>query len=161
MMKAVPATVPVAEPMAYRVILSAGLLCGVLDLTAAFVNSGLRGASPMRVLQFIASGWLGPASSNGGLASAGPGLLSHFLVAGSASAVFFAASPKLNFLVEHAVISGILYGIAVYWFMNRIVVPLSAAPKLKFSVVSMVTGLAIHMICVGLPISLTIRWYSK
>ena len=161
MMKAVPAAVPVAEPMAYRVILSAGLLCGVLDLTAAFVNSGLRGASPIRVLQFIGSGWLGSVSFNSGLASASLGLISHFLVAFSASAVFYAASRKLDFLTEQAVISGILYGIAVYWFMNLIVVPLSAAPKLKFSVVSMVTGLAIHMVCVGLPIALTIRWYSK
>ena len=161
MMKAVPAQVPVTEPMAYRVILSAGLLCGVLDITAAFISSGLRGASPTRVLQFIGAGWLGPDSFNGGLTSASLGLISHFLIALSASAVFYAASRKLNFLIEQAVISGILYGIAVYWFMNRIVVPLSAAPKLKFSVSSMVTGLIIHMICVGLPISLTIRWYSK
>ena len=161
MIRAVSTAVPTAKPLAYHVILSAGLLCGVLDLTAAFVSSGLRGASPMRVLQFIGAGILGTASFDGGLASASLGLLSHFTIACSASAVFYTASRKLGFLTEQAVISGMVYGVLIYFFMNLAVVPLSAAPKLRFSTVSLITGLGIHMICVGLPISLTIRWYSK
>jgi hypothetical protein len=161
MMKAVPAAVPVAEPIAYRVILAAGLICGVLDITAAFINSGLRGTGPVRVLQFVASGWLGTDSFNSGLASASLGLATHFLIATSASAVFYAVSRKLNFLTEHAVVSGIAYGVVVYLFMSRIVVPLSAAPKIRVSVVSVLTGVAIHMTCVGLAISLTVHRYSK
>jgi len=161
MVKAVAATMPVPQVMAYRVILSAGLLCGVMDLTAAFVNSGLRGTGPVRVLQYIAAGWLGPASFNGGFASAALGFISHFLVAFSAATVFYGASRKLDFLTEHAVISGIVYGVVVYFLMSRIVVPLSGAPRLRFSVVSLITGLGIHMVCVGMPISLTTRWYSR
>jgi hypothetical protein len=160
-MKAAPGAVPASEPVAYQAVLSAGVLCGVLDLAAAFVSSGLRGASPIRVLQFIGSGILGRPSFDGGVASASLGLLSHFLIAFSASAAFYAASRKLDFLTQRAVISGIVYGVLVYFFMNRIVVPLSAAPRLEFSVVSLFTGLGIHMVCVGLPISLIVRKYSK
>jgi hypothetical protein len=132
-----------------------------MDLTAAFVNSGLRGVSPMRVLRYIASGLLGAASRDGGPASAALGLICHFTIALSASAVFYLMSRKLSFLIEQPVISGILYGIAVYFFMARIVVPLSAAARLQMSVASVLIGLGIHIVCVGLPIALTIRWYSK
>jgi hypothetical protein len=147
--------------MSYRPILAAGLLSGAMDITAACINSGIHGVSPMRVLRYVAAGLLGAASRNGGLASASLGLICHFTIAMSASAVFYFASRKISFLTEQAVISGILYGVAVYFFMSKVVVPLSAAPPLQPSVASVLTGIGIHMICVGLPIALTIRWYSR
>jgi hypothetical protein len=58
------------------------------------------------------------------------------------------------------VISGIFYGIAVYFFMNRIVVPLSAARHHPFSLKMMLIGVVIHIFCVGLPISLLVRRFS-
>ena len=161
MTSAVPAALPATRAMSYRPILAAGLLCGAMDITAAFINSGLRGVSPLRVLRYIAAGLLGAAARNGGLASASLGLICHFTIALSASAVFYLASRRIGFLTEQAVISGILYGVAVYFFMAQVVVPLSAAPPLQPSVASMLTGIGIHMICVGLPIALTIRWYSR
>ena len=39
---------------AVRAIVCAGLLAGVLDITAAFAYSALRGVGPVRVLRFIA-----------------------------------------------------------------------------------------------------------
>jgi len=57
---------------------------------------------------------------------------------------------------------GLLYGFAVYLFMNSIVLPLSAFPHKiwpRFDVV--LIGLVVHMLCVGLPIALTVRRYSK
>jgi hypothetical protein len=64
------------------------------------------------------------------------------------------------FLVRYAVPCGALYGIGVYFFMNRIVVPLSAAAKFPFSVKMMVIGVVIHIFCVGLPIALATRRFS-
>ena len=58
-----------------------GVTTGVLDISAAFVDSGLNGRSPMFVLQSIASGLLGPESYKGGLKSAALGLALHFLIA--------------------------------------------------------------------------------
>src|SRR5712691_11670716 len=87
-------------------------------------------------------------------------LFCHFVIAFGAATVYFAMSRGVRFLVDHAVLSGVLYGVAVYFFMNRIVVPLSAARKYPFSFKMMVIGVIIHMFCVGLPISLSVRRYS-
>jgi uncharacterized membrane protein YagU involved in acid resistance len=141
-------------------ILWAGLVCGILDITAAFVVYGFFGAKPIPLLQGIASGVLGPRSFQGGLATAFLGLLCHFVIAFSAAAVYYATSRGLSFLREHAVTSGVLYGIAVYFFMNRVVVPLSAARHYPFSFKMMVIGVVIHIFCVGLPIAIAVRRYS-
>ncbi|PYV53538.1 MAG: hypothetical protein DMG98_20795 [Acidobacteria bacterium] len=142
-------------------ILWAGLIAGGLDITAAFAVYGFFGLKPMRLLQGIAGGLLGPRTFEGGLATAFLGLLCQFLIAFSVAAVYFAMSRGLPFLVEHAVISGFVYGAAVYFFMNRIVVPLSAATKYPFSFKMMFIGVVIHMFCVGLPISLMVRRFSR
>jgi hypothetical protein len=142
-------------------VLWAGFACGVLDITAALAVYGFFGAKPMRLLQGIASGLLGPRAFDGGLATALLGLVCHFVIAFGAAAVFFFASRSIGFLIEHAVVSGALYGVAVYFFMNLVVVPLSAAAKRPFSLRMMIIGVIIHIFCVGLPISLTVRRFSR
>jgi hypothetical protein len=142
-------------------VLSAGLACGVLDITAAFIVYGFFGAKPVPLLQGIASGLIGPKALQGGLAAALLGLLCHFVIAFGAATVYFMASRGIPFLVQNAVVSGVLYGVAVYFFMNRIVVPLSAAAKRPFSLKLMIVGIVIHIFCVGLPISLSVRRFSK
>jgi hypothetical protein len=154
------ATIPCPKLGARRAIVWAGLTCGIMDITAAAVVNGLLGVSPIRMLQGIASGLLGPRSFAGGLATAFLGLLCHFAIAFSAAGVFFAVSRRMRFLVQHAVLSGALYGVVVYFFMNRIVVPLSGARRHPFSFRLMVIGLVVHILCVGLPISLMVRRYS-
>lgn len=149
------------ESKAYRAILIGGLSAGVLDLTAAFVSSALRGVTPVRVLQFIASGLLGPDSFRGGAGIAALGVALHFVIAFVAAVVYYAASRKLRFLVEHAIIAGLLYGVAVYLFMNFIVLPLSSVNKQPFSFSSLAIGMSIIILFVGLPISLAVRRYGK
>ena len=145
---------------AFRAILTAGLVVGVLDISSAFVIWWQRGVGARRGLQGIAAGLLGPRSFQGGLATAALGLLCHFVSAFGAATVYFAMSRGMRFLVDHAVLSGVLYGVAVYFFMSRIVVPLSAARKYPFSFKMMVIGVVIHIFCVGLPIALSVRRYS-
>jgi len=149
------------NPNAVLAVLWASLTCGVLDITAAFIVYGFFGAKPVPLLQGIASGLLGPKAFQGGLATALLGLLCHFVIAYGAATVFFAASRAIPFFIQNAVISGALYGVAVYFFMNRIVVPLSAAAKRPFSLKLMIIGVIIHIFCVGLPISLSVRRFSR
>jgi len=149
------------NPNALRAVVWAGFACGVLDITAALVVYGFFGAKPVPLLQGIASGLLGPKAFQGGFATALLGLLCHFLIAFGAATVYFVASRAVPILIEHAVVFGVLYGVAVYFFMNRIVLPLSAAAKRPFSMKFMIIGVVIHIFCVGLPISLSVRRFSR
>lgn len=148
---------------AYQVILLGGLIAGTLDITAACVVAWLRAAvSPIRVFQSVASGLLGAASSAGGAKSAVLGLALHFLIATVATAVFYFASRKLRFMVARPITVGLLYGVAVYLFMNFIVLPLSAVPRRGPPPLSgRIIGLLVIMFCVGLPISLIVSRYSR
>lgn len=47
----------------------AGLLCGILDITAAFIAYGCYGLKPVPLLQGIAAGLLGQRAWEGGLAT--------------------------------------------------------------------------------------------
>jgi hypothetical protein len=101
-------------------------------------------------------------SFRGGLASAELGAFFHFLIATTAAAGFYLASRNLKFLVKHAIPSGLLYGIAVYIFMDYIVLPISAY-HVRIALPSMaqlVRDVTIHMFLVGLPTSLMTRKYS-
>lgn len=156
-MSAAPITLPANNSKALPAILFGGLACGILDMTGACVVYGLRsGATPQRIMQSVASGVLGPNSYQGGVASAALGLALHFVIALLAAAAFYLISRQISFLIRQPIISGIAYGVVVYFFMGYVVVPLSAAPKRSgaFSLVSMVIGVTIHILCVGLPISL-------
>jgi hypothetical protein len=126
------------KPRAMPAILWGGFACGALDITAALVVYGYFGLKPVRLLQGIAAGLLGARAFDGGFATASLGLLCHFFIAFSAAAVYFSLSRWARFLVEHAVLSGGLYGAAVYFFMQRVVLPLSAAVKYPFSFKRMV-----------------------
>jgi len=54
----------------------------------------------------------------------------------------------------------LLYGVAIYFFMNFIVVPLSAAPKFKHTPVSISSDFVVHMFFIGLPMALSVRRFS-
>ena len=144
-----------------KAISVAGLTCGVMDISAALVVYGLMGSKPLRLLQGIAGGILGPRTYSGGISTALLGLAFHFVIAFGAAAIFFLASRVMPFLLNHAVLSGVFYGVAVYFFMNRVVVRLSAATKFPFSIKMMLIGVIIHIFCVGIPISLNIRRYAR
>jgi hypothetical protein len=157
-----PLNTPTLEwPKAAPAILWSGLIAGAMDITAAFVNAATRGATPGRVLQYIASGLLGPSSFQGGMTTMTLGLLLHFLIAFSATTIFYLANHKLSFLSDRAILSGVIYGVAVYTIMYWGVVPLSAVRRGPFSWTSTVIAIVTHIFCVGLPISLGIKRFSR
>ena len=142
-------------------IIGAGLLCGTMDITAALTVYGGMGLRPMRLLQGISSGLLGPSAFQGGVPTAALGLLCHYVIAFGAATVFYLASRRLRFLTEHAVTAGVIYAVVVYFFMQNVVLPLSRAAHRPFVLRGMLIGIAIHIVCVGLPISLAVRKLSQ
>ena len=151
-----------ARPSASRAILIGGLIAGAFDITFAFIFYSLRGSTPLRILQSIASGLLGASAFRGGMKTAILGFFLHFFIATSAATIFYLVSRKLKFMIEYAIICGILYGLCVYVVMNFVVLPLSAIPfKPSHAASVVIAGLLIHMFGIGLPISLAVRRYSN
>ena len=143
-----------------RAIALGGLAAGTLDLLDAFIFSYLRsGAPPVRILHAIAGGLIGrEAATGGGAPTAALGFAIHFCIATTMAAFFVLLSRRWSVFIRHAVPMGILYGIGAYFFMQYVVLPLSAirgggaAPWPAF-----VNGVLIHAFGVGLPIALIAR----
>lgn len=158
---AIEKTATVESPRAFETIVYGGLAVGVLDGSAAVILSSLRGVSPTRVFQYIASAVLGRESYQGGLATALLGVLFHFLIAFSVATVFYFVSQKLPLLTRQAVACGMLYGVIVYFAMQYVVLPLSLVNKGPFSFQAMIQGMIVHALCVGLPVALIARWSAS
>jgi hypothetical protein len=139
----------------------------VLDITSAIIISLARGVSPVRMLQGIAGALLGPVSFEGGFATASFGLAMHFLVAFTATAIFYWLSRRFPVMVEWAVPSRLLYGVVWLLVMYRGVIPLTAALRtlylsnVKRSLPPLwPLPLLVYTTCVGLPIALAIRRFG-
>ena len=148
----------VERPRAFDTILYGGLVVGILDGLFAFIFYGLiLGAKPLRIFQGVAAGVLGRASFEGGTKTFVLGVLLHFIVATCIAAVYYLASLKLPFLIHHAVICGLIYGMIAYLGMNYIVIPLSAIGLRPFSFRTFLPAFIGHAVLVGLPIALIAR----
>lgn len=161
MSTSISATLPHDKPRSLPVIARAGLLCGVMDITAAFVTWAPKGVRPIDILHGIASALIGPDSFRGGWATGALGLALHFLIAFSAAIVFYVASRKLAFMTARPILSGVLYGVAVYLVMYWIVVPLSRYHRRPPTISGTIIAVITHMVCVGLPISLVVWRYAR
>lgn len=145
---------------AWRWVLAGGLTAGALDITYAFIVWGLRGVSPIRIGQSVASGLLGrEAAVGGGVATGLLGLGLHFAMAIVMAAFYYAVATRIPLLVKHAVPCGIAYGLGLYGVMNYVVMPLSAIGTTGGGgpTYIVVSGILVHMFLVGLPIALLTR----
>ena len=81
-MSASTATIRRYERTKLQTIVSATLIAGSLDITAAFISSYARGTYPIKVLYFIASGVFGKdIAYNNGVGMAVLVLCLHYLIA--------------------------------------------------------------------------------
>ena len=142
-------------------ILNAGAVAGAMDITAATIQTWLKGRPPARMLQGIASGWFGRASFDGGALTAVVGFVTHFFIATSWAALYWFASRRFPVLVRRAWIGGTLFAFVVYAVMYEVVMPLSAIHRrVPRTPQDVLVGLLIHVFCVGLPISLILRAHT-
>jgi hypothetical protein len=146
---------------ALRAILGGGLLGGLFDITYACVVSAMvRGASPIRVGQSVASGLLGrDVALAGGVATGLLGLALHFMMTLIMAAVYYAAATRIPLLVTRAVPCGVAYGLGIYGVMNHVVLPLSAIGRHGGNgpLYLVIPEILVHMFGVGLTIALFTR----
>jgi hypothetical protein len=109
-----------SKTRALLAIAAGGGIAGTLDLLQACILFGWR------IPLVIAAGLLGRQALHGGVGTYILGVCLHFFIACSATAIYYAASRKLRFLIEHPSVCGLFYGIAVELVMSYIVLPLSA-----------------------------------
>jgi hypothetical protein len=144
-------------------ILAGGAIAGTLDLAFAFTFAGIHGASPLRVLQFIASGLLGKDSFSDGWWSGALGAVCHYTILTVATALYLVTSRRFSALARQPFICGPLYGVAIYLVMNFIVVPLSAVHSGGHTLEGVIFDMGSHLFFVGLPIALLVRrnWLAR
>jgi hypothetical protein len=149
------------RPRAFAAIFYGGLAVGILDGSYAVISAYLRnGVTPNRVFNYIASGLLGRPALSGGIATTVLGVLLHFLIAFGVATVYYYASLNLPMLIQRPLLWGPLYGVAVYFVMQFIVVYLSAAPPLRggHTLSSVLNGILVHALLVGSPAAFIARW---
>ena len=165
---------PTATPAGlidWHALVPAWLVCGVLDINAAFASAYLTaGRTPMWVLRAVASALLGrDRAFNGGAWVGGLGLGLHFFVAFNAALVFHLLSRRFPWLLRHAVLAGMLFGFAVYLFMNCVTIPFCSWFRSLYLGTPVNWAHAafgwpqfgIHLTCVGLGISLPMKHFSR
>jgi hypothetical protein len=150
---------------ALRAILGGGLIGGAFDITFACVVSALlRGVTPIRVGQSVASGLLGrEAALAGGVPAGILGLVLHFVMTTIMAAVYYAAATRIPLLVRHAAWCGLAYGLGIYLAMNYVVLPLSAIGRHGGNgpLYIVIPEILVHMFGVGLTIALFTRRASR
>jgi hypothetical protein len=110
----------------YYGILLGALCLGTWDLLFARIYWNAEGVSLVRVLQSIASGIYGRASRDGGVKTAIVGALCHYFIALCMVLAYFLVSRRISLLLRWPVPLGLAYGVFLYFFMNLVVLPLSA-----------------------------------
>jgi hypothetical protein len=127
-------------------ILYAGLCYG-WDLILA-ISAGLVGLKALRV---------------GGVGYYALGLFLHFFISLTFAAFYYASSCKWTFLRDSWIVCGLAYGAAVQIVMMYLVLPFLTAthPHGPYELNEVLVGLGAHMVVIGLPISYSVRLFSK
>ena len=135
-----------------------GSIAGALDILFAISYAGYNGMAPAGLLQTVASGLLGKAAFSGGSPTAAVGLLCHFALAYLWAVIFVVAARRLPMLVRQPMLSGIVFGVVVFFTMRLVVLPLSAFPyPVSFKPFGTVLDLLSHTLLFGVPIALATR----
>ncbi|RWY53937.1 hypothetical protein [Mucilaginibacter gilvus] len=140
----------------------ATLIAGTLDALAAIYI--LAAGQAKMVFQYIAAGAIGrEAAFLGGNRSILIGVVFHYLITAIFTLFFFILYQREALLRRNAGVVAFIYGTLMWVVMNFLVLPVSKL-KLdinKFTFKGTITGIAILIICVALPIVLARYWYEN
>ena len=140
-------------------IVIGGLVAGLLDISFACTYWAIaRDVPAQRIFQSVASGLLGKEAYAGGWGSAALGLGLHFFMTLAMAAAYYMASRQVPALWRRPLMFGAAYGLILYAVMNFVVVPLSrAGGSVPRNDLWTWSGIAAHVLLVGIPIALSIQ----
>jgi hypothetical protein len=143
-------------------VLLAGLAVAACDITDALLYfPAYYDISRMRVFHSVAAGLIGrEAALAGGVATAVLGGFLHVCVATCIALVYYLFSRRIPMMVQRPVLSGLVFGVAAFFVMSYVVVPLSAAGRgipHDTPWPTLANGILGHAFLVGLPAALVVR----
>ena len=159
-MSAIAIKSPASRKSLFRLIVTGGLIIGFLHIIfqVGIVFSLILKTPFVSVLQYIASGLLGESAFAGGLGTALLGLVLEFIMTIIIAGVFIFSADRIPFLGRNVIVGSMLYGFGVYFVMNFIVLPLSAAPPLPVPPPwLLIEGILEHILLIGLPLGILMQ----
>lgn len=136
-----------------------GFFAGTLDILSAIIF--LASGHAVAVFRHIAKAALGNSALEGGLPVIILGAIFHYMIAYCFSTGYFLVYPHIPFLKKLNIISGLLYGIYIWAFMNYLVLPLTFDPPNHATFQNSWKSIVILMLAIGMPVSwITRKYYS-
>jgi hypothetical protein len=141
-----------------RSIALGGVILAIVQLIVGeWFLHGVIDKTPFKVvLQYVASGALGMSAFQDGTGAALLRVLFHLLISCVIAGVFILSAGRIPLLRRYA-IAGV-YGVGVYFVMNYIVIPLSAAPPLPDPTMrQFIERIVEHGLVIGLTLGILVR----
>ena len=142
-----------------RSIVLGGMFIFISQLITLWIVASLIQKNPYLVaLQYIASGALGMAAFEGGIATALLGVFFHLLISFVIAGVFLLSADRIPLLRRYPIAGSLLYGFGVFIVMNMIVIPLSATPPLPAPTMPwLIEAIIEHVLAIGLPLGILVQ----
>ena len=139
-----------------RSIVLGGMFIFIIQFIHSWIVTTLIQKTPfILVWQYIASGALGMAAFEGSIASALLGVFFHLIISFVIAAVFILSAKRIPLLRRNVIAGALLYGLGVFFVMNMIVIPLSAAPPLPAPTLPwLIEAIIEHVLAIGLPLGI-------
>jgi hypothetical protein len=108
--------------------------------------------------QYIASGALGMAAFEGGIATALLGVIFHLIISFVIAGVFILGAERIPLLRRNLIVGSLLYGVGVFIVMHMMVTPLSATPPLPAPTIPwLIEAIIEHTLLVGLALGIIVQ----
>lgn len=144
--------------------IATGLGGGALDFAAASIIYPLvyPTATFTRIWQSVAAGLLGREEARaGGMNTVLLGIGLHFFIALCAGIVLAITMSRAKIFRRLWPVSGAIYGLAMYYFMQKVVLPLSATGAQTPDTKSLLIGLGIHIFIFGIGSAFVARQFLR
>jgi len=142
-----------------RTIVLGGMFIFIIQTIHMWIVYGLIQKTPFVVSwQYIASGALGMAAFEGGIATALLGVFFHLIISFVIASVFILGAERIPLLRRNLIVGSLLYGFGVFIVMHLIVTPLSATPPVPAPTLPwLIEANLEHILLVGLPLGMLVQ----
>jgi len=139
-------------------ILLGGFIAGTIDIGAAAL---INAVSIEVILKAIASGVLGKASFERGIQAETLGLFLQWGMSILIAAIYVITARRIGVLRRRWVAAGLIYGVAIFFVMNYVVVPLSAIGRIPHFTAARFIENLLAMLLFGLIVAFFARTAPK